>query len=70
LGELSIFLKTCCKKNPSKIIFYEKVKMLKKDPFVVDSFVIVVLFDGDCTRQKNSNVNDSWLTHLACWNQG
>jgi hypothetical protein len=59
LGELSIFLKTCRKKNPSKILSYEKIKMFKKGPFVVDSFVIVVLFDGDCMRQKISNVDDS-----------
>jgi hypothetical protein len=47
---LSIFLGTCCKKNPSKNPFYEKVKMLKKNPFVVESFIIVGLFDCDHTQ--------------------
>jgi hypothetical protein len=35
--------------NPSKIHFYEKVKMTTKGPFVVESFVIVGSFDCDCT---------------------
>jgi hypothetical protein len=35
------------KNNPSKIPFYEKFKMFKKGPFVVESFVIVALFDCD-----------------------
>jgi hypothetical protein len=35
--------------NPSKNPFYEKVNMLKKGPFVVESFVIVGSFDYDHT---------------------
>jgi len=34
-------------KNSSKIPFYEKFKMLKKGPFVVEFFGIVGLFDCD-----------------------
>jgi hypothetical protein len=55
LGDLSIFLKICCKKNPSKNIFYEKVNMLKKVPFVVESFVIVGSFDYDHTFMHNTH---------------
>jgi hypothetical protein len=36
-------------KNPSKIPFYEKIKLFKKGPFVVESFVIIGSFDYDCT---------------------
>jgi len=46
LGDLLIFLETSCKKNP----FYEKDKMFKKDPFVVESFITVGLFDCDHTQ--------------------
>jgi hypothetical protein len=41
-------LRTCCKKNLSKNPFYEKVKMITKGLFVVESFVIVGSFDCDC----------------------
>jgi hypothetical protein len=50
LGNLSIFLEICCRKNPSKNPFYEKVKMFKKGPFVLESFIIVGLFDCDRTQ--------------------
>jgi len=33
--------------NPSKFIFYEKIKMLKKGPFMVESIVNVGSFDCD-----------------------
>jgi hypothetical protein len=33
--------------NPSKILFYEKIKMLKKCPFMVESVVTVGSFDYD-----------------------
>ncbi len=49
MGDLKIFWKTWWQKNPSKFPFYEKVKMLKNSPFVVESFVIDGLFDYDCT---------------------
>jgi hypothetical protein len=49
LGDLSIFLKTCCKKNPSKIPFYKKIKMFQKGPFMVESIVIIGSFDYDPT---------------------
>jgi hypothetical protein len=47
--EFSI-LKKNCNKNLSKNPFYEKVKMYKKDPFMVESFVIVGSLDYDCTH--------------------
>jgi hypothetical protein len=37
-------------KNPPKNIFYEKVKMSTKGPFVIESFVNVGSFDNDCTQ--------------------
>jgi hypothetical protein len=37
------------KNNPSKNPFYEKIKMFKKGPFVVESFVTISSFDYDCT---------------------
>jgi len=46
----------CCKKNPSKNPFYEKINMLKKGPFVVESFVIVGSFDYDHTLQHNTHM--------------
>jgi hypothetical protein len=54
LGDSSIFLKTCCKKNPSKNPFYEKVKMFKKGPFVVESFVTIGMFDHDRTQKSRT----------------
>jgi hypothetical protein len=42
------------KKNPSKHPLYEKIKMFKKGPFVVESFVIVGSFDYDCTHLPSS----------------
>jgi hypothetical protein len=36
-------------KKLSKIPFYEKIKMFKKGPFVVESFVIIGSFDYVCT---------------------
>jgi hypothetical protein len=33
--------------NPSKIPFYEKIKMLKKGPFLVESAITVGSFDYD-----------------------
>jgi hypothetical protein len=47
---LSIFLGRCLQKNPSKNPLYEKVKMLKKGPFVVESFINVGSFDCDRTQ--------------------
>lgn len=35
-------------KHPSKIPFYEKVKMITKCPFVIESFVTIGSFDCDC----------------------
>jgi hypothetical protein len=52
IRDLSICLRTCCKRNLSKIPFYEKIKMFKKGPFVVESFVIVGSFDYDHTQIK------------------
>jgi hypothetical protein len=37
-------------KNPLKNIFYKKTKMLKKGPFVVESFVTIGSFDYDYTH--------------------
>jgi hypothetical protein len=54
LGDLSIFLRTCYKKNPSKNPFYEKVKMFKKSPFVVESFVTIGPFDYDHTQKSST----------------
>jgi hypothetical protein len=45
----------CCKKNSSKNPFYEKVNMLKKGSFVVESFVIVGSFDYDHTLLHNTH---------------
>jgi hypothetical protein len=45
-----IFLKICYKKNPSKTISYEKIKILKNGSFVVESFVTIVSFDYDCIQ--------------------
>jgi hypothetical protein len=52
-----IFLKNCkyfkehvAKKNPSKHLLCEKIKMFKKGPFVVESFVIVGSFDYEKKR--------------------
>jgi len=53
MGDLSIFFSTRCKKNPLKNLlknpFYEKIKMFKKGPFVVESFVTIGSFDYDQT---------------------
>jgi hypothetical protein len=53
LGEFSKNLKKCWKRNPSKIPFFEKIKMLKKGPFVVESFVIVCSFDYNGTQNSD-----------------
>jgi hypothetical protein len=63
LVDLSIFLKTCCQKNLSKFSFYEKIKMFKKDPFVVESFVIVGSFDYDCTHMQCDTFNSKKVFH-------
>jgi hypothetical protein len=39
------------KKNPLKNIFNEKIKMLKKGPFVVEFFISVGSFDYDWIRK-------------------
>jgi hypothetical protein len=48
LEELDIFLRICCQKDPSKSPLYEKVKMITKFPFVIESFVTIGSFDCDC----------------------
>jgi hypothetical protein len=50
VGDFKYFKKHVTKKNPSKNPFYEKVKMFKKGPFVVGSFVTIGSFDYDCTQ--------------------
>jgi hypothetical protein len=35
---------------------YEKIKMLKKGPFLVESFVIISSFDYDHTRKTTSTL--------------
>ncbi len=57
--DLSIFLKICCQKNLSKIPFYEKIKMFKKDPFVVESFVTIGSFDYDRTHMQCDTFNST-----------
>jgi hypothetical protein len=37
-------------KKSFKKDFYKKIKMLKKGPFVVESFVTIGSFDYDCTH--------------------
>jgi hypothetical protein len=39
-------------KYPSKTPSYEKVKMFKKDSFVIESFVTIGSFDYDCTHPQ------------------
>jgi hypothetical protein len=41
-------------KNPSKNYLYEKIKMFKKGPFVVESFVTIGLFNYDHTQKSRS----------------
>jgi len=41
-------------KNSFKKIFYEKIRMIAKGPFVVKSFITVVSFDCDYIHQDNS----------------
>jgi hypothetical protein len=48
-GIVNSFWEHVAKNNPSKINFYEKIKMLRKNPFVVESFVTISSFDYDCT---------------------
>jgi len=45
---MRIFFKTCKKSS-----IYEKIKMFKKGPFVIESFVTVASFDYDCTHIPN-----------------
>jgi hypothetical protein len=56
LGDLSIILEMYCKKNPSKNPLYQKVYMLKKGQFVVESFVIVGSFDYNHTLLHNTHM--------------
>jgi hypothetical protein len=53
-----------------KIPFYEKIKMFKKCPFVVESFVTIGSFDYDYTHNElgcffnqipRYNTNGPWL---------
>ncbi len=61
--DLSIFLKTCSQKHLSKIPFYEKIKMLKKNPFVVESFVTIGSFDCDHTHMQCDTFNSTKVFH-------
>jgi hypothetical protein len=61
--DLSILKKTCYQKNLSKIPFYEKIKMFKKDPFVIESFIIVGLFDYDRTHMQCDTFNSTKTFH-------
>ncbi len=44
-----MFLRTCCQNN----IFYEKIKMTTKGPFVVEPFLTIGSFDYDCNHKEN-----------------
>jgi hypothetical protein len=68
LEELWVFLKICCKRNPSKNPFYEKVNMLKKGPILVESFVIVGSFDYDHTILHNTHAPYKTLEECKRWN--
>jgi hypothetical protein len=70
---LLVVLGRCCKKNPLKIPFNEKIKMFKKVPFVVESFIIVGSFDCGCTQQKleaspkpKGNIEKTHLEQTNC----
>jgi len=53
------------KKNPLKNIFNEKIKMLKKGPFVVEFFISVGSFDYDWIRKDLVYSCETW--NLACF---
>jgi hypothetical protein len=52
-----MLLTTCCKKNPSKNPLYEKIKMFKNGPFMVEFFVIIGSFDYDCTLMSMNKMD-------------
>jgi hypothetical protein len=43
------YFKNMLQKNLSKIHFHEKIKMITKGPFAVESFVTIGSFDCGCT---------------------
>jgi hypothetical protein len=52
-GIVNIF-KNMLQKKLSKKTFSEKIKMFKKGPFVVESFVIIGSFDYVCTPLRRT----------------
>jgi hypothetical protein len=44
------YSRTCCKKILQNMFFMEKIKMFKKGPFVVESFITIGSFESDHTH--------------------
>jgi hypothetical protein len=58
-------------KKSFKNSFYEKIKMFKKGPFVVESFITVGLFDCDHTQlevggKPKGNIKKTHLEQTNC----